>query len=707
MDAPMPAFARAHLLLPTPVGLVHYDVLEETAFVGPAPKGGLTASPAPFREAKVLLADEGGALVVRALPGEPPPDVNGAPGEGRRLEDGDRLRLGDHVALIRLAAAVAPALAAAPASRPESLGADAAGTTSPRGRRPAAPARAESAKGLRAAATTIALVGAALLLVAAYVAVDRLQTPGPGKVPPIPPTVSDPRQEPAIPRLEERAAKEYAAAQEYELTHPTDMVGAADRYRAIVSRKEYEGVAYADRAAARLTEIWPKAAAEAWGTARSAVDTAATSRRFRTALQTLDEFEARFAGTPAAAGVPERRAAVRTAARAALDALRERVTPLMASDATRAYRLLTTSGLELPPDLDEELGAMMRRVRELWPHPDATPPPDPAGTSSKPPDGRGPGPIPLPPPPPREPEEAEAAARALWVQARADLGAKRWTEARKAYSDLLKNHASTTIVTNGKEKIRAGRKAADLALRGPPALLREEAEWKNGRLEVEYSFDDVRSFTEDFTVEQPFAGNEPLTAEVRAGMAILSGSTAILTKVVFDPTDVQWEADCVADEHRDYGLIGLQEGNEYKSVAMNVGNTQFKLKKGSAAKVLPGHVLWLYGDGVWRDADPGSRGFVRIDVKNSNSLRGGEKATVKVEMHGDRIGGEIHAKSENVDLEGKLVGDDGKGIGPVRVGCFAYTGRVGIDRLKIIGKPDPAWLQKQFDDLRAQESGPD
>jgi hypothetical protein len=705
----MPASARAHLLLPTPVGLVHYDLLEETAFVGPAPKGGLTASPSPFREAKVLIADEGGGLVARALPGEPPPDVNGAPGEGRRLEDGDRLRLGDHVALLRLSAVVVPAIAATTAPRPPVADVTPSPAPSPRARRAAAPVQAESAKGLRAAATAITLIGAGLLLIAAYLAVNHLQTPGAGKVAQIPPPVLSPRTEPTMPRLEERAAKEYAAAYEFELSHPTDLASAADRYRAIVSKREYEGVANADRAAARLTELWPKVAAEAWITARSAVDAAATGRRFRTALSALDEFEGRFAGTPAAASVTEKRVAVRTAARAALDALRERVTPLMASDATRAYRLLTTSGIELPPDLDEELGAMMRRVRDLWPHPDAAPPPDPAGTAKQPPDGtgRGPGPIPLPPPPPRDPDEAEAAAKALWLQARADLGAKRWTEARKGYSDLLKAHASTALVTNGKEKIRAGRKAADLALRGPPALLREEAEWKNGRLEVEYSFDDPRSFGEDFTIEQPFAGNEPLTSEVRSGMAILSGSTALLTKVVFDPTDVQWEADCIADEHRDYGLMGLQESNEYKSVAMNVGNTQFKLKKGSAAKVLPGHVLWLYGDGVWRDADPGQRGFVHIDKKNSNGLKPGEKATVKVEMHGDQIGGEIHAKGENVDLKGKLVGDDGKGIGPVRVGCFAYTGRVGIDRLKIIGKPDAAWLQKQFDDLRAQESGPD
>jgi hypothetical protein len=292
------------------------------------------------------------------------------------------------------------------------------------------------------------------------------------------------------------------------------------------------------------------------------------------------------------------------------------------------------------------------------------------------------------------------------MQAKADLDAKRWTEARKEFGELLRSYGGTAVVTAGKERIRAGRRAADYALRGPAALLHAEATWKNGRLEAEWSFDDPRAL-EDFTTEQPFAGDEPLSGEVRAGMAILSGSTAILLKVVFDPTDVMVEAECTADEHRDYGLIALQDGNEYRAAAMNVGNTQFRLKKGSAAKVLPGHVLWLYGDGVWRDADPGTRGFVRIGVKNSNGLRGGERATVKFELHQDKVSGEIHGKNDTTDLSGKLVGDDGKGIGPVRVGAFAYTGRVGVDRLKIVGKPDALWLSKQLDALLAAASGPD
>ena len=131
------------------------------------------------------------------------------------------------------------------------------------------------------------------------------------------------------------------------------------------------------------------------------------------------------------------------------------------------------------------------------------------------------------------------------------------------------------------ERVRAGRQAADFGVRGPAALLREEATWKDGRLECEWQFDDDKAFLADFVVEQPMAGDEPVEAEVRSGMAILSGNTSMMLKVVFDPSDVTWEADCVADDHRDYGLIGLQESKDYRAFAMEVWNTQFRLKKGS------------------------------------------------------------------------------------------------------------------------------
>ena len=101
--------------------------------------------------------------------------------------------------------------------------------------------------------------------------------------------------------------------------------------------------------------------------------------------------------------------------------------PLLATDPNRAYRILTTSGIELPPDLEAELAALMARVRETW---GTVPPPKETAEKPKPPSNGSPGFRPLPPglgddPDPRKPgpSEEDARARALWAESRGDRAA--------------------------------------------------------------------------------------------------------------------------------------------------------------------------------------------------------------------------------------------------------------------------------------------
>ena len=707
----MPA-ARAHLLLPTPLGLVHYDLLEDAAFLGVSTKGQLSASPSPFREAKLAITHDGAGFVAKALPGEAPADVNGAPGDGARLRDGDRIRLGEQVALFRSLETPAGSAIAAPLPP---AGATAEAPEAPRPRRAAAPMRILAPKGARQAATVLSLAGASGMLLAAYQAVHYLATPGADQVPHVTASMLD-SDAPAVARVDEKAAEAYDAAAAYEHEHPEDLAGAVDRYRAVA--REFDTSLVAARATARVSEAWPVLATREWDRLKMGLPGLLNMKRYRQALEGLALFESRFAGTEPSAAVREAVESVRTTARAALDAVKQRAAPFMTTDPTRAYRVLTTADLELPADLDAEMAAMMHRVRELW----GTPPPQngerpepgaSTGAPGQPPTkGKFPGPLPGPgtgpgvgPEPGSSGHEPEA--RAMWLQAKADLSAKRWESARHGYSQVLKQFADTLVVKDHMDALKAGRQAANVALKGAAGLLKEEATMKDGRLEVEYQFDEDKTFLSDFDVEQAFVGDEPQTAEIKSGMCILSGSTAALLRVVFDPTDVTWEMDARADEHRDYGLYALQEGKDYRALAMEVGNTQFKLKKGAEARVLGGHVLWLFGDGVWKQADPGERGFVKIAEKRGNGLKSDEMIKVRVEILKGQVAGEIHAKSEGVDLRGPLKGDDGVGMGPLRVGAFAYKGRVGVDRLKVSGKVDAAWLEKIFLDLVKAATGPD
>ena len=718
----MPAPSLAHLLLPTPLGLVHYDLLEEAAFLGFDARGRFTASPTPFREAKLALTADAGGFVVRALPGEAPADVNGAPADGARLADGDRIRLGDQVAQYRAPVAVARPAAMRAAPVVSGLGvvavpagadpAEALGTTTTT-RRSGPPPRPQVPRGARNAALALKLLGAGAVVLAVYQAVRFLDAPGAAPTPPVTSDMLPDEPQPSS-HPEEKGSKAYEAAREVEAT---DLPGAVDRLRAVV--KDFPGTIAAQRANARIAEVYPMLAAKEWRPVEDALQSFSNAQKFRHALDLLADYERRFAGTEPAAKVPAKMESLRAAARAALDAVERRVAPHLPKDPRRAYQVLVTSDLELPPDLEVELAGLMAQVRALFPK-----------TGPRPPPGEGPGgALPPPPPPPTKrkpgrelmppgggkptPDDGgddaagggsasaprEEEARVAFDRAKADLDAKNWEAARKEFTTLSKSYGDTNLVAGRMERIRAGRKAADVGQRGAAALLKGDADVKNGRLEVEYEFEDDVAFLQDFALEQPFASEDPLAANVRSGMVVLSGSTAMLNKVVFDPTDVSWEMECVADRHEDYGLFGLQESKDYRSVVLDVGNTQFKLKKGDAAKVLSGHVLWLFGEGVWKDADPGERGFVRIAERPGNKLVGGERIKVRIDIKGGQVAAEIHGKGEAIELKGALKGDDGRGLSALRVGAFAFKGRVGVDRLKISGKPDPAWLDKEFQAL--------
>jgi hypothetical protein len=693
----MPASSRAHLLLPTPLGLVQYDLLDEAAFLGTGPKG-LHAAPAPFPAASVAVRSDPSGFVVRALPGEAPPDVNGAPADGATLRDGDRLRLGDQVALFRAGGGV-PAALVAPAAAPPPA------PVAPRPRRVAAPIRVATPPSAAKAGTALAIGGALLVVFAIYQAVTFLQTPQPEVLQQV---TTSMLPEPGVgpSRTEEKATLAWEAARAWETTNAKDLGGAVDRYLAL--RRDFPGTPVAALGAARVTEIWPQFAAQRWAAVEESLRPLVTAGKYRRAVESLLEFDRRFAGTEAATQVAPRLEAIRGAARAALDGLKQRVAPLMATDSSRAYRVLTTAELELPSDMETELADLMARVRAGWGT--KTPPPGPREPPREPGTGPGPGPrkMPLDPDPgagmgggeaPASGREEEA--RRIWAQAKADLGGKRFEAARKGFATLLKQYADTGVVAGGVAKVKAGRKAADVAMRGAAGLLLGDATSKGDRLEVEYQFDDDKAFQADFTLEQPFPAQEGIEAEVKSGMAILSGDTSMMLNVVFDPGDVTVEIDAVADAHQDYGLFALEDGKEYRAVAFDVGNTQFKLKKGAAATVLSGHVLWLYGEGVWRDADPGERGFVRIAEKRGNGLKPEERARVRLELHAGQVAGEIHAKGDQADLKGPLKGDDGRGIGPLRVGAFAFRSRIGVERFSVSGKVDAAWLAREYEKLVA------
>lgn len=706
--------SRPHLLLPSPQGLLHYDVVEETVFLGPAGRGGLHGAPQPFPEAQAVIRAGGGRFTVHALPGEALPEVDGTPGDGVALVDGARIRIAERVALFRWpgGGAVAPApSASARAPRPTAAPTD----RTDRNRRAT---QALAPPGAQQAGRLLLFGGLGVLGLAAFQSIGYLQTPGGRAVQRVTPEMTA-LTEPLIARNEVAAAAAFAAAADHEARAPADLEGAVARYASVA--RAHPSTAAAERAAARVKEVWPALAASVWKETRQVAMVAANQARYRRAVEAIDLFDAKFSGTPASSEAAALRGELRTAARAALDAVAQRAAPLFSTNPTRAYQVLYGANLELPPDLEAELAGLLAAARARWDDPPTgapgggdrpprrpdDPPRDPPRDPTVGPDRRAPQPPPDDPTGAPPPGDVEAAASTTWRAAHEALAAGRYSDARRGFDALLGTLRTTKVVREHEAAIRTGRRAADVGERGPAAFCSEEATWRGGRLTAEWTFDNDRGFREDFELLDPFGGEQSIAVECRDGMVVLGGSATLLFKAVFDPDDVEWEMEGFSDvEPADLGLLGLQDGKAYRACAMHVGNTQFRLKKGAAAKVLAGHVVWLFGDGVWKDADAGERGFVRVAVRDGNRLKAREKVRVRAELHRGQMTGEIHAKSDAVDLKGPLKGDDGVGIGPLRVGPFVHGGRFGVERFRVSGKVDAAWFARELEALVAAAAAP-
>ncbi len=749
----MPPSRLAQLLLPSgSLGLRAYDVLEEAVFIGPG-KQGLIAQAMPFPKAVVALTWQGDGFLARALPGEAPPEINGQAADGACLRDGDRLGVKGEQVLVRVerSAALPTPSATAPVPAP---------SRRPPGSRRAGPVHA----GWNHLTWIFTSLGLVLLLWTGLLAVEHL---GALK------DADRARQvllpEPSTPPDgdEERVVRAVEQAQAYEREQPDDVEGAIGRWKELLLRygpKEGEAPsAEALAAAARVEALHERAAERAFAALRAKSSEQALAGRFGTALEGARAYEKRFGGTTAAAGVQALKDELQRGARAALEALRAKVVPLLASAPKQAHGSLIGSGLEFPPDLTSEVAALVEVALEnmrkrgnappspapvpvparapapapapaLAPAPAADDPPRvappapppapaPAPSPSDPPEvpsapaqdpeppeprpgGAFPGRIPPTEEPAREgPAEAEQAARAAWSAARAHLQAGRGLEALAGYDALLEQHGTLALVVDNLRAIDAGRLAARALVEGPRGLLAGPAAMNRGRLEVEYAFSDPQFLLRDFSAEKPFASELFTDALPDKGEVVLKGATGLFHVLVYT-SDVRLEVEGTAVVAKDLGLMATSDGDRFRAVLLDLCNTRFKLKKGDAARVQPGHVLWFMGEGVWSGADPGEHGFIKIDERTNAKLEPGDRVKLGLTRKGARLEGSLESKSDGVSLEGTVKGDDGGTLGSARVGVFTNGGELRIKRLFISGVVDMDWFARYVKELGASDTGP-
>lgn len=693
---------RAQFLLPTSLGLVEYDVLEDQVFLGPAARGGLTADPAPFKEAVLAITAGPDGYAVRALPGEAAPQVNDEDGEGRVLRHGDRIRLGEHLTSFRTEAKPVPA---------------AATTTSPRatndaGRRAGQGRRKTPRSRPNPWVTAVTLAGALLLLVGVYLTLEYLGTLRAEErvvvFVPEPPRTREHLQV----RLDS-AGLAYKEIATFEREHPDDFDGAVRRYRSFLRR--FPASPEARRTRARISEVVDAAGRAALERLQADAKSMVAQGQFARALESVRRYERHYGATSSGSKVEPLRREVRDAARGALDKLIAQVGPMVAANPRAAHSTLLAAWPAYPPDLAAEITGLMERAIELMKS-RGKPPPEPREPREprkpRPSIPLEPGMHPRDPVPPGDGDDEdddtvliEAEARSQWQAAYDALRAGDYAQALEGYTLLSLRHGGSDVYQQGRHAIVAGRFAAKVGAQGPAGLLSVPVEMKRGRLEVEYTFDDAREVQRDFHIEQPFPSDRPVTVEPARGVVRMADASGLFHILVWEP-DVRFRARVVAEVAHDFGVLAVAETDEFRAIMLDVNNTLFKLKKGPNAKPQPGHLLWFMGQGVWAAADPDAIGYIKIAERRKVDIQNGDRLTLELIRNGDRCEGSFHGRTDGVNLDGRVKGDDGQGMGAARIGLFTNTGILVVEDLQISGKVDMEWFGKYLKDLVDDTQGP-
>ncbi|MDF1703093.1 MAG: hypothetical protein P1V36_18245, partial [Planctomycetota bacterium] len=628
-------------MLPSPLGLLEYDVLEDAVFLGPGRKGGLRASPTPFKGAQVALKRGPDGFVARPLPGEAAPEINGEVVAERVLEDGDRIRLGEPVAMFRtgrgrVEAKPAPATEA-PAPRP------------PRVERREAPRRQNPT------AAIVMFTGLILLLAAAYRAANHMKALQSAR------SAGDnlPELEAYQPQEPGRIAVELAELNEEVLVNPRQFQAALENFRAF--QRRHVGTVEAEIAGERVREHMAAWSADERKALNTHVEKLIAAQQYARALTAINKFESRFGTTEAAADLDSLGNRVRAEADATLEKLISKVSPLIRRQPREAHRMLISVSHQFPPDQASRVVHLVERCvqRMLETGPQRQPPRN--GGPREP--AKGPAPVapkkaepergpPQPVPPPKgDDRQREVQCADAWRVARAHLLRADYAEALQAYTLVQQQYGNTALYREHKAKIAAGRRAARAGALGPQALVNVPVEVKKGRLEMEYHFNDQRVFEDDWTLEQPFSSAMRVQGTWKRGEVTLEKATGMLHRLVFLP-DVRIEATATVHQPHDFGLLAVEESDEFRAVLFNIANTMFKLKKGDAARANKGHVLWYIGQGVWKDADKDAHGFIKIAERSKVSLESGDRIQLELTRTANAAEGTLQGKTDGVNLKG-------------------------------------------------------
>ncbi len=320
-------------------------------------------------------------------------------------------------------------------------------------------------------------------------------------------------------------------------------------------------------------------------------------------------------------------------------------------------------------------------------------PPDRAGSAKEP------SPAPGKPPAPK-PTGLDEEAGALFRSSREALEQGRLGEAERGFYRLLAEFRDAKIVRDYGTEVAQRLVDAVKKGRGVAGLFHGGIQFKGTRTVLTYEFEEPGEAS-DFETVHPFLVPNRGTFRAEHGELTAQGAAAFMMRAAFRPDAVVMSFRInPGSPAQDMGAMLAETKDPANHLLFTIANDFFKLGKGAKAYPIPGNVIFVFGKGMWKDADPGMVGFVKTAVSEEPKVPSRKWSEVEVAKERDRARFVLEGKT----LAGRAIGDNKYELTGIRPALFVLLSEARFDEVTIEGDLDPAWVlaerERVFPELR-------
>ena len=315
------------------------------------------------------------------------------------------------------------------------------------------------------------------------------------------------------------------------------------------------------------------------------------------------------------------------------------------------------------------------------PTPGSGPKPN-TGPDPRPPTNGG---VKPPTPPPTAGPDEEASA--LFRSSRTALEQGRFGEAERGFYRLLTEFKDAKIVRDYGQEVALRYLDAVKKGHGVAGLFRAPATFRGNRVQLRWTFEDPLE-AEDFENVSMFAVPTRANFNLRDGELAADGAGAFMLRACFRTESVTMSFRIRPGlPAQDMGAMMAEPKELANHLLFTLGNAYFKLDKGANTYAAPGHLIFVFGKGMWARGDADQIGFVRTGFSEEPKLKPREWIGIECAKERDKAKFVVGDKV----IQGRAIGDNKYEITGVRPALFVLLSEARFDDLTVEGEIDPAW----------------